>query len=112
MTNTLKATPFKEGKRCINICAHCGEPIVVDGIDFGQEINKVRVTPILPTMKIGGETVNVEILPQVTTRGAGGALRVRGGLMAGVPVRCRGCGAMPESTLALKTLDIVVILYY
>lgn len=98
-------TSFREGKRCVNICAYCGSDNTINGGLQMSESKKHYSNPIY-LGNINGSTFvvfpqKVESMDIFMRRDDNN-----------MPLVCMNCGKSYSSVLILKTLDINTILYY
>lgn len=97
-------TDFRQGKKCVNVCTYCGCDNTLRGGVHIAESKKRYVSPIY----VGTKGSTFVTFPQ--------GIEAKDILMSrednSMPLVCMGCGRVYSSVLALKTLDINILLYY
>lgn len=99
-------TGYRAGKRCVNICSYCGSDNTSrDGGVNIPKFEKQIISPIYISNIFGS---NMVAYPQVTQCSE----FITTVANKDLPLVCDNCGRAYSTTLVIKTLDIVVILYY
>jgi hypothetical protein len=96
-----KITPTRKGKRCVSLCAHCGDLTPQDSRLKFHDIKKQPLDTLMfslndkTTMHCSSEISNFSAISDEL----------------GVAHFCYGCGTTFKNTLILKILDIVVVVF-
>ncbi len=102
---THPTTSFREGKKCVNVCAYCGSDNTIRGGLHMPESKKSYANPIYIGNISGSDFVvypqGIESIDIFMRRDE-----------KDMPLVCMNCGKVYSSVLVLKTLDINTILYF
>jgi hypothetical protein len=98
-------TGYRDGKRCINICSYCGSDVTHRAGVWMPESKKTVCNPIYVTNTSGSEMV---VYPHLIESEDLLCKRDE----KEFPIVCMNCGKVYSTALAIKTLDIVTILYF
>ena len=98
-------TKFRAGKRCVNVCSYCGSDNTTKTGVYMPVTRKTVCNPIYINNISGSEFT---AYPQVIE--SEDFLTHRDD--TNMPIVCMNCGRAYSSSLVIKTLDIIVVLYY